>query len=81
MPPRINPDTYPSRGFKKFLCLQHLKTMRPLLDDEQYQEMALLSEEFLKGVGRKLQWYLHLKSWFSSNYVSFTTSFIVARGR
>lgn len=49
---------------------RHLKSVRPLFDDEQYDEMVRLSEEFQKGVGRKLQWYLHLKSWVSANYVS-----------
>ena len=44
--------------------------MEPILSDEEYQELEFLSERFRKGVGRRLQRYLTLKSWLSSNYVA-----------
>ena len=40
------------------------------MDDEKYKEMVKLAEEFKKGLGKKLQRYLILKSWWSTNYVS-----------
>ncbi|CAB3405614.1 unnamed protein product [Caenorhabditis bovis] len=49
---------------------KHLLSMRPILDDEEYEELEFLSERFRKGVGRRLQRYLTLKSWFSTNYVT-----------
>ncbi|ULU08278.1 hypothetical protein L3Y34_019436 [Caenorhabditis briggsae] len=49
---------------------KHLLSMKPILNDEEYQELEFLSERFRKGVGRRLQRYLTLKSWFSSNYVT-----------
>jgi carnitine O-palmitoyltransferase 1 len=47
---------------------KHLKSVRPILNDEQYDEMVRLTEEF-GTVGRRFQWYLRLKSLFSTNYV------------
>jgi carnitine O-palmitoyltransferase 1, liver isoform len=44
--------------------------MRPLLDDKQYELVKQQSKEFERGIGKKLQRYLVLKSWWSSNYVS-----------
>ncbi|VDO99948.1 unnamed protein product, partial [Heligmosomoides polygyrus] len=49
---------------------KHLISMRPILDDEEYAELEHLSEIFRKGVGRRLQRYLSLKSWLSTNYVT-----------
>ncbi|GAB6018551.1 hypothetical protein CHUAL_000246 [Chamberlinius hualienensis] len=48
----------------------YLRSVRPLLDDEKYNRMAKLADEFKKGIAKKLQRYLVLKSWFTSNYVS-----------
>lgn len=45
-------------------------SVRPLLDDEKFEKLKEMSEEFKNGVGKKLQLYLWLKSWWSSNYVS-----------
>lgn len=40
------------------------------MDDEQYERMKGLTKDFEKNLGPKLQWYLKLKSWWASNYVS-----------
>lgn len=52
------------------LCLQYLESVRPLMDDEQFDRMKGLAEDFEKNLGPRLQWYLKLKSWWASNYVS-----------
>lgn len=52
------------------LCLQYLDSARPLMDDEQYERMKGLAKDFEKNLGPRLQWYLKLKSWWASNYVS-----------
>ncbi|EFO22446.2 hypothetical protein LOAG_06041 [Loa loa] len=49
---------------------KHLCTMRPICTDKEYEELVQLTEEFRIGVGRHLQWYLIIKSFFSINYVS-----------
>ncbi|XP_055939231.1 carnitine O-palmitoyltransferase 1, liver isoform-like [Argiope bruennichi] len=50
---------------ERYLC-----TVRPLLNDERYEKMKQMTYEFQNGVGKKLQLYLWLKSWWSSNYVT-----------
>lgn len=45
-----------------------LDSLKPLLDKEEYQKMELDAKEFLNTIGPKLQWVLHLKSWWSPNY-------------
>lgn len=42
------------------------------MDDEQYERMKGLAKDFEKNLGPRLQWYLKLKSWWASNYVSFS---------
>ncbi|XP_024000539.1 carnitine O-palmitoyltransferase 1, liver isoform isoform X2 [Salvelinus sp. IW2-2015] len=49
---------------------RYLESARPLMDDEQYLRMEVLAQDFEKGLGPKLQWYLKLKSWWATNYVS-----------
>jgi carnitine O-palmitoyltransferase 1, liver isoform len=49
---------------------RYLLSVRPLLDDENYQRIKRQADEFQNGISRKLQSYLVLKSWWSSNYVS-----------
>ncbi|VDK56803.1 unnamed protein product [Gongylonema pulchrum] len=44
--------------------------MRPICTEEEYSELAELAENFGRGVGRRLQWYLIVKSFLSINYVS-----------
>ena len=34
---------------------RHLRTMRPLCDDEKFAKWEQLSKEFEKGIGRRLQ--------------------------
>lgn len=40
------------------------------MDDEQLERMTALAKDFEKNLGPRLQWYLKLKSWWASNYVS-----------
>uniref|UniRef100_A0A914ENB6 carnitine O-palmitoyltransferase n=1 Tax=Acrobeloides nanus TaxID=290746 RepID=A0A914ENB6_9BILA len=49
---------------------KHLKSMRPIMNDTDYDELVDLTEKFQKGLGRRLQRYLILKSWMSINYIS-----------
>ena len=49
---------------------RYLRSVKPLESDEKYQRLEKEAEEFESGIGRKLQLYLILKSWWSSNYVS-----------
>ena len=52
------------------LVFQYLRSVRPLCNDEKYRRMENLVMEFKNGIGKKLQWYLFLKSWWATNYVS-----------
>ncbi len=45
-------------------------SVRPLMDDDKYQRMEKLVEEFQSGMGPRLQRYLIAKSWWATNYVS-----------
>nr|XP_022908383.1 carnitine O-palmitoyltransferase 1, liver isoform isoform X1 [Onthophagus taurus] len=73
-----NPKLYSLQGSLPKLPLpsvhdtmqRYLRSARPLLDDENYEKMVKLAAEFESGIAVKLQRYLILKSWFSSNYVS-----------
>ncbi|XP_053693272.1 carnitine O-palmitoyltransferase 1, liver isoform isoform X2 [Sabethes cyaneus] len=49
---------------------RYLRSVRPLLDDNNYTRMERLAKEFQSGIATKLQRYLLLKSWWSTNYVS-----------
>lgn len=61
---------------------RYLKSVRPLLDDSKYDRIEQLTTEFKNGIGRKLQRYLWLKSWWSSNYVSdWWEEYVYLRGR
>lgn len=53
-----------------FWCFQYLESVRPLTDDQQFERMKGLTQDFEKNLGPRLQWYLKLKSWWASNYVS-----------
>lgn len=63
-----------SQGFAMavtcFLFLQYLESVRPLLNDKEFQRMQALAKDFELKVGPRLQWYLKLKSWWATNYVS-----------
>uniref|UniRef100_A0A8C5EHX6 carnitine O-palmitoyltransferase n=1 Tax=Gouania willdenowi TaxID=441366 RepID=A0A8C5EHX6_GOUWI len=63
-------------------CSRYLESVRPLMEDEQYERMKGLAEDFEKNLGPRLQWYLKLKSWWASNYVSdWWEEYIYLRGR
>lgn len=49
---------------------KHLETMKPITTEKEYNELVDLSEKFRKGIGRRLQRYLIIKSWLSTNYVT-----------
>ncbi|XP_020286532.1 carnitine O-palmitoyltransferase 1, liver isoform isoform X2 [Pseudomyrmex gracilis] len=61
---------------------RYLRSVRPLLDDENFSRMEKLANEFENGIGVKLQRYLILKSWWSTNYVSdWWEEYVYLRGR
>ncbi|XP_039286947.1 carnitine O-palmitoyltransferase 1, liver isoform isoform X4 [Nilaparvata lugens] len=61
---------------------RYLRSVRPLLDDVQYARMERLVQEFQNGIAVKLQRYLKLKSWWSTNYVSdWWEEYVYLRGR
>ncbi|KAM7414255.1 hypothetical protein PAMA_019193 [Pampus argenteus] len=63
-------------------CTRYLESVRPLMDDEQYEQMKELTKDFEKNLGPRLQWYVKLKSWWTSNYVSdWWEEYIYLRGR
>jgi hypothetical protein len=43
--------------------------MRPIMSDNDYNELVELTEKFQKGTGLRLQRYLWVKSLLSTNYV------------
>ena len=49
---------------------RYLKSMRPLLNDQEFEDFTKLAEEFETTIATRLQRYLQLKSWWSTNYVS-----------
>lgn len=50
---------------------RYLRSIKPLCSSEEhYQDIQRKAIEFQNGIGKKLQLYLHLKSWMSTNYVS-----------
>jgi len=56
--------------------------VRPLRNDDDYQRLEKLANEFKGGIGRKLQRYLVLKSWWATNYVSdWWEEYVYLRGR
>lgn len=61
---------------------RYLRSVRPLLDDNEYEKVSQQADEFQNGIGKKLQRYLFLKSWWSSNYVSdWWEEYVYLRGR
>ena len=54
----------------RLLIFRHLRSMRPLLDDREYEEMVKLSAQFENTIASRLQRYLWLKWIWSDNYVS-----------
>ncbi|KAL5260125.1 hypothetical protein ACHWQZ_G010297 [Mnemiopsis leidyi] len=61
---------------------RYLLTVRPFVNDEEYARLRNLAEEFQTGLGKRLQRYLWVKSWWSSNYVSdWWEQYVYLRGR
>lgn len=61
---------------------RYLRSVRPLLDDATYERVANEAQVFDEGIGKKLQRYLMLKSWWSTNYVSdWWEEYVYLRGR
>ena len=61
---------------------RYLRTVRPLLDDETYKRFEREADDFKKGIGKRLQRYLILKSFIASNYVSdWWEEYVYLRGR
>uniref|UniRef100_A0A8D0CSU4 carnitine O-palmitoyltransferase n=1 Tax=Sander lucioperca TaxID=283035 RepID=A0A8D0CSU4_SANLU len=61
---------------------RHLESVRPLMDDRQYEHMTKLAAEFESSLGNRLQWYLKLKALWSTNYVSdWWEEYVYLRGR
>ncbi|XP_009459915.1 PREDICTED: carnitine O-palmitoyltransferase 1, muscle isoform [Nipponia nippon] len=47
---------------------RYLESVRPLMDDEKYSKMEVLAKEFKEKTAPRLQKYLILKSWWTTNY-------------
>ncbi|XP_006898784.1 PREDICTED: carnitine O-palmitoyltransferase 1, brain isoform [Elephantulus edwardii] len=61
---------------------KYLESVRPLLSDEDFNWTTVLAQEFLRLQASLLQWYLQLKSWWASNYVSdWWEEFVYLRSR
>nr|XP_056707456.1 carnitine O-palmitoyltransferase 1, liver isoform isoform X1 [Euleptes europaea] len=61
---------------------RYLESVKPLMNDEQYRRMEGLGKDFAVTLGPKLQWYLKLKSWWATNYVSdWWEEYVYLRGR
>ncbi|XP_053398248.1 carnitine O-palmitoyltransferase 1, liver isoform-like [Mercenaria mercenaria] len=61
---------------------RYLLSIKPILDEEKYDRLSALAEEFRKGLGKKLNRYLILKSWWSTNYVTdWWEEYVYLRGR
>ena len=62
--------------------IRHLESVRPLVDDEEYEKFVNLSKDFEATQGSKLQRWLKLKWWTSDNYVSdWWEEYVYLRGR
>ena len=43
------------------------------MKESDFKRMTVLAQDFAVSLGPKLQWYLKLKSWWATNYVSAPT--------
>ncbi|NXD09808.1 CPT1A palmitoyltransferase, partial [Nothocercus nigrocapillus] len=60
----------------------YLESVRPLMNDGEFRRMEGLAKDFAYNLGPRLQWYLKLKSWWATNYVSdWWEEYIYLRGR
>nr|XP_020040563.1 carnitine O-palmitoyltransferase 1, liver isoform [Castor canadensis]XP_020040564.1 carnitine O-palmitoyltransferase 1, liver isoform [Castor canadensis]XP_020040565.1 carnitine O-palmitoyltransferase 1, liver isoform [Castor canadensis] len=61
---------------------RYLDSVKPLMKEEEFQRMTALAQDFAVNLGPRLQWYLKLKSWWATNYVSdWWEEYIYLRGR
>ncbi|XP_006264918.1 carnitine O-palmitoyltransferase 1, liver isoform isoform X1 [Alligator mississippiensis] len=61
---------------------RYLESVRPLMNDVEFKRMDGLAKDFAVNLGPRLQWYLKLKSWWATNYVSdWWEEYIYLRGR
>ncbi|KAI4558320.1 hypothetical protein MJT46_012962 [Ovis ammon polii x Ovis aries] len=61
---------------------KYLESVRPVLSDKDFDWTSGVAQEFLKLQASLLQWYLQLKSWWASNYVSdWWEEFVYLRSR
>uniref|UniRef100_H2LR59 Uncharacterized protein n=1 Tax=Oryzias latipes TaxID=8090 RepID=H2LR59_ORYLA len=61
---------------------RYLESVRPLMNDGEYERMTKLATEFESSLGNRLQWYLKLKALWASNYVSdWWEEYVYLRGR
>eukprot|EP00668_Euglena_longa_P042120 GGOE01055541.1.p1 GENE.GGOE01055541.1~~GGOE01055541.1.p1 ORF type:complete len:802 (+),score=153.52 GGOE01055541.1:232-2406(+) len=66
----------------KQTCERLLISMEPFLSKEEFTALEEKCKLFQAKEGRKLQWYLILKSWVTKNYVSdWWLRFVYLRGR
>ncbi|CAH0521081.1 unnamed protein product [Peronospora belbahrii] len=61
---------------------RYMKSIHPLLTQEEYDDVERMAQEFVHKEGPKLQFYLYLKSWWSSNYVTdWWEKYVYLKGR
>ncbi|XP_069764295.1 carnitine O-palmitoyltransferase 1, liver isoform-like isoform X1 [Narcine bancroftii] len=54
----------------KDTLLRFLESVRPLKNEDDFRRTKALAKDFEINLAPRLQWYLVLKSWWASNYVS-----------
>ncbi|XP_007466042.1 PREDICTED: carnitine O-palmitoyltransferase 1, liver isoform isoform X3 [Lipotes vexillifer] len=60
----------------------YLESVKPLMKEGDFTRMTALAQDFAVNLGPGLQWYLKLKSWWATNYVSdWWEEYIYLRGR
>lgn len=61
---------------------RYLSSVKPILPEKEYEEIATLADSFKKTEGPKFNWYLTLKSWIAPNYVAdWWENYVYLRGR